>query len=321
MGPVELADVVGLDVCDHVGEIVAAALGRASPDLAQLKELVAAGKLGRKSGEGFYRWVDGKAGQAAGGATRPPADLADRLLLAMLNECVACLREGVVEDADLLDAGVIFGTGLRAVPRWAPALRPRARCRRSRGPAAGAGRCGTAHDSHRSGLGPPGVNCVPPAIRNAVLASGRSTTVLACRTAVAARRITHGVSDERRKTSHRRPAEVPESPIGGDEEGQHFRARQEGVSAHARAGPPAVQGRRKGQAHRLADFGPRGDPRGRPRHCDDPRRHSRGTQPAVQPAAAAVHGARRGRDRVPLDRQRTARRDDHLGPDRHLRGR
>jgi 3-hydroxyacyl-CoA dehydrogenase/enoyl-CoA hydratase/3-hydroxybutyryl-CoA epimerase len=40
-----------------------------------------------------------------------PPDLIDRLILAMLNECVACLREGIVEDADLLDAGVIFGSG------------------------------------------------------------------------------------------------------------------------------------------------------------------------------------------------------------------
>jgi 3-hydroxyacyl-CoA dehydrogenase/enoyl-CoA hydratase/3-hydroxybutyryl-CoA epimerase len=111
MGPVELADVVGLDVCDHVGEIVAAALGRASPDLAQLKALVAARKLGRKTGAGFYVWQDGKAVKPPVGATRPPEDLADRLLLAMVNECVACLREGIVEDEDLLDAGVIFGSG------------------------------------------------------------------------------------------------------------------------------------------------------------------------------------------------------------------
>ena len=38
-------------------------------------------------------------------------ELADRLILALVNECVACLREGIVEDADLIDAGVIFGTG------------------------------------------------------------------------------------------------------------------------------------------------------------------------------------------------------------------
>jgi 3-hydroxyacyl-CoA dehydrogenase/enoyl-CoA hydratase/3-hydroxybutyryl-CoA epimerase len=111
VGPVELADVVGLDVCSHVGHIVAAELGRAPPDLSRLQERIAAGKLGRKSGEGFYPWVDGKAVKAPAPGVSPPADLQDRLILALLNECVACLREGVVEDADLLDAGVIFGTG------------------------------------------------------------------------------------------------------------------------------------------------------------------------------------------------------------------
>src|SRR5690606_41331219 len=41
----------------------------------------------------------------------PPSDLEDRLILPLLNEAVACLHEGIVESADELDAGVIFGTG------------------------------------------------------------------------------------------------------------------------------------------------------------------------------------------------------------------
>ena len=110
MGPVELADVVGLDVCVHVGDIVSRALDRPSPDLTRLQGLVAAKKLGRKTGEGFYVWQDGKAVKPASTAT-VPADLPDRLLLAMLNECVACLREGIVEDDGLLDAGIVFGAG------------------------------------------------------------------------------------------------------------------------------------------------------------------------------------------------------------------
>ena len=110
-GPVELADVVGLDVCQHVGEIVTAALHRASPDLTTLKTLIAAKKLGRKSGAGFYLWQDGKAVKPALAGRQPPDDLADRLILALLNECVACLREGIVADEDLLDAGIVFGTG------------------------------------------------------------------------------------------------------------------------------------------------------------------------------------------------------------------
>ena len=107
-GPIELADTVGLDVCQHVGEVLSAAFGSPRPDA--LAPLIAAKKLGRKTGEGFYVWRDGKPVKpAAAGAV--PDDLADRLVLPMLNEAVACLREGIVADEDLLDAGVIFGTG------------------------------------------------------------------------------------------------------------------------------------------------------------------------------------------------------------------
>lgn len=110
MGPVELADVVGLDVCRHVGEIVSRALGRATPDLSRLEALIGAKKLGRKTGEGFYVWHEGRAVKPTE-IPAPPPDLADRLLLALVNECAACLREGIVADADLLDAGIIFGAG------------------------------------------------------------------------------------------------------------------------------------------------------------------------------------------------------------------
>jgi 3-hydroxyacyl-CoA dehydrogenase/enoyl-CoA hydratase/3-hydroxybutyryl-CoA epimerase len=110
MGPIELADVVGLDVAGHVGEIIAAELGRAPPDLTRLKEKVAAKQLGRKSGEGFYLWRDGKPVKPPAEAT-PPPDLIDRLILVLVNECAACLREQVVDDPDLIDAAVIFGTG------------------------------------------------------------------------------------------------------------------------------------------------------------------------------------------------------------------
>jgi 3-hydroxyacyl-CoA dehydrogenase/enoyl-CoA hydratase/3-hydroxybutyryl-CoA epimerase len=110
MGPIELADVVGLDVALHVGEIIAAELGHAAPDLSRLGELVAAEKLGRKSGEGFYVWRDGKAVKPPAQGSAPP-ELIDRLILALVNECAACLRERVAEDADLIDAAVIFGAG------------------------------------------------------------------------------------------------------------------------------------------------------------------------------------------------------------------
>ncbi len=110
VGPVELSDMVGLDVCLHVGTIVADALGKATPDLASLKELIAAGKLGKKSGEGLYQWVSDKP-QRASTAGVPPADLQDRLMLILANECVAALREALVDREEFIDAGVIFGAG------------------------------------------------------------------------------------------------------------------------------------------------------------------------------------------------------------------
>ncbi|HQU16334.1 MAG: crotonase [Chromatiales bacterium 21-64-14] len=110
MGPVELADSVGLDVCLSVAEILAQRLGGAVP--ARLKELVANGRLGRKSGHGFYKYAKDKPVKPRPDKSRPPpADLTDRLILPMLDEAVACLREQVVENGDLVDAGMVFGTG------------------------------------------------------------------------------------------------------------------------------------------------------------------------------------------------------------------
>jgi 3-hydroxyacyl-CoA dehydrogenase / enoyl-CoA hydratase / 3-hydroxybutyryl-CoA epimerase len=125
VGPIELADVVGLDVAKDVGEIIAAELGRPAPVHPHLAELVAAHKFGRKSGAGFYSWHDGHPIKPPAGGAAPP-DITDRLLLALVNESAACLREGVVTDADLLDAAVIFGTGF-APFRGGPIAYARAR--------------------------------------------------------------------------------------------------------------------------------------------------------------------------------------------------
>ncbi len=108
MGPIELADTVGLDVASHVGKILSEAFGLPVPK--GTAALLAAGHTGRKSGRGYYEWRDGKPVKPPAQG-RAPEDLIDRLVLQYLNEAVACLREGVVEDADLLDAGMIFGTG------------------------------------------------------------------------------------------------------------------------------------------------------------------------------------------------------------------
>jgi 3-hydroxyacyl-CoA dehydrogenase/enoyl-CoA hydratase/3-hydroxybutyryl-CoA epimerase len=109
MGPVELVDSVGIDVALHVSKVLGASMHRPVPQ--KLADMVAAGQLGRKSGQGFYRWENGKAVKPAAGAATAAGDVQDRLILPMVNEAVACLHDGVVSDADLLDAGVIFGTG------------------------------------------------------------------------------------------------------------------------------------------------------------------------------------------------------------------
>jgi 3-hydroxyacyl-CoA dehydrogenase/enoyl-CoA hydratase/3-hydroxybutyryl-CoA epimerase len=110
MGPIELADSVGLDICLHVAEILATHFETRIPQ--RLRDLVARGHLGRKSGAGFYRYEKGKVSREKLPRVRHSgADVIDRMILRMLNEIVACLREGVVDDADQLDAGMVYGTG------------------------------------------------------------------------------------------------------------------------------------------------------------------------------------------------------------------
>lgn len=109
VGPVELADSVGLDVALHVSKVLGAATNRPIPG--GLEKMVADGLLGRKSGQGYYRWSEGKAVKPTTVGSDVPDDIEDRLILPMVNEAVACLYDGVVTDPDLLDAGIIFGTG------------------------------------------------------------------------------------------------------------------------------------------------------------------------------------------------------------------
>jgi 3-hydroxyacyl-CoA dehydrogenase / enoyl-CoA hydratase / 3-hydroxybutyryl-CoA epimerase len=107
MGPIELADVVGLDVVMSVGKVFFAS-GAQVPHVLSIRHQQK--KFGKKSGEGFYVWRDDKPQKPPSAAPAPP-DLQDRLMLPLINEAVAVLREHIVEDADLIDAGVIFGAG------------------------------------------------------------------------------------------------------------------------------------------------------------------------------------------------------------------
>ncbi len=110
MGPLELADTVGLDICLHVGKILAKTVGVSLPDT--LAKEVQKGLLGKKSGKGFYLWK--KAKPIKNNKIDWQGDkqkIQDRLISKLLDEAQKCLEEGLVEDADLLDAGTIFGTG------------------------------------------------------------------------------------------------------------------------------------------------------------------------------------------------------------------
>jgi 3-hydroxyacyl-CoA dehydrogenase/enoyl-CoA hydratase/3-hydroxybutyryl-CoA epimerase len=109
MGPVELADTVGLDICLSVAENLATAFGNVVP--AGLDKMVASKKLGKKSGEGFYRYKKGKPIKDNDADLGDQKVIQNRLIFRFLNEAAACLEEEIVADKDLLDAGIIFGTG------------------------------------------------------------------------------------------------------------------------------------------------------------------------------------------------------------------
>jgi 3-hydroxyacyl-CoA dehydrogenase/enoyl-CoA hydratase/3-hydroxybutyryl-CoA epimerase len=109
MGPVQLADTVGLDICQSVARNLSEAYAITLP--AGLDRFVAAGHLGKKSGRGFYQYKNGKPIQDKDVDLGDQQTIQNRLVLRFLNEAAACLQEGIVADRDLLDAGIIFGTG------------------------------------------------------------------------------------------------------------------------------------------------------------------------------------------------------------------
>jgi len=105
VGPIELADTVGLDICLAVGKML-------GPDVQpprKLEALISAGHLGRKTKRGFYDWSSGKAAKGSPGSV--PAGLAKRLIDPLLAEAKSALAAHIVTDADMVDAGAIFGTG------------------------------------------------------------------------------------------------------------------------------------------------------------------------------------------------------------------
>jgi len=106
LGPIELADTVGLDICLSVARTLSTSV--AVP--ASLERNVAAGRLGRKTGLGYYRWRRGAVKRRPWGAGID-VRVQQRLMLRLANEAIACLREGVVDRPDEIDAGLVFGAG------------------------------------------------------------------------------------------------------------------------------------------------------------------------------------------------------------------
>lgn len=107
MGPIELMDTVGLDV----GASVARELKHTVPEGSRFARLLADKKLGRKTGEGFYKWVDGKAQKGPTPENSDLAGLGRQLVKPLVDTTEIVVQEGVVASPDLADIGVILGTG------------------------------------------------------------------------------------------------------------------------------------------------------------------------------------------------------------------
>jgi 3-hydroxyacyl-CoA dehydrogenase/enoyl-CoA hydratase/3-hydroxybutyryl-CoA epimerase len=119
MGPMELADEVGIDVGYHVAHILEGAYGNRMRIAEILKTVYEAGMLGKKSGEGFYdhsgkhKTVSSNVQNMRGNTVFTLDDnvTLKRLLYIMINEASRCLEEGIVESASTIDVGMIYGTG------------------------------------------------------------------------------------------------------------------------------------------------------------------------------------------------------------------
>ncbi len=136
LGPLALTDDVGIDVAVKVAHILGEAFGERLPTPEWLDKAMEPGRLGSKTGLGFYRYdgrkrtePDREIYRILGLTPRvqdpDPAQIAERLVLPMVNEAARCLSEGVVKDPDNLDLALIMGTGFPpfrgGLCRWADA--------------------------------------------------------------------------------------------------------------------------------------------------------------------------------------------------------
>jgi 3-hydroxyacyl-CoA dehydrogenase/enoyl-CoA hydratase/3-hydroxybutyryl-CoA epimerase/3-hydroxyacyl-CoA dehydrogenase/enoyl-CoA hydratase/3-hydroxybutyryl-CoA epimerase/enoyl-CoA isomerase len=138
MGPITLNDLVGLDTSLYAGRVINTAFADRARTTRILDELVAAGRLGQKSGAGFYSYAKGSRGAddpafaaildrcRTGRRTTSQDEITDRLFLPMLVEASRVLEEAVVREPGDVDMGLILGIGFPAfrggILRWADAL-------------------------------------------------------------------------------------------------------------------------------------------------------------------------------------------------------
>ncbi|MEI7684931.1 MAG: 3-hydroxyacyl-CoA dehydrogenase family protein [Planctomycetota bacterium] len=135
MGPIALSDVVGLDTCLFAGQVIDAAYAERAVKHTILADLVVAGRLGQKSGAGFYSYAKGPRGlddpdlapflarHRTGQTKLTPEELTDRLLLPMVGEASRVVMEKIVRDPIDVDMGLILGIGFPTfrggLLRWA----------------------------------------------------------------------------------------------------------------------------------------------------------------------------------------------------------
>ncbi|CAM9849024.1 unnamed protein product [Heterosigma akashiwo] len=140
MGPLSLADMVGMDVANHVQSFLSRAdLGvrMSGGNTKLMADMVAQGMLGQKSGKGFFIH-DKKAKKGAKPQLNPEAvamakaiqkqdlklsveDIQLRMVSRFMNEAVLCLQDGIIESPIDGDIGAVFGMGFR--PSWVAPLR------------------------------------------------------------------------------------------------------------------------------------------------------------------------------------------------------
>jgi 3-hydroxyacyl-CoA dehydrogenase/enoyl-CoA hydratase/3-hydroxybutyryl-CoA epimerase len=128
MGPLELLDVVGIDVALDVSKTLSPLSNQETPTPELFQRMVEAGLKGQKTGKGFYEWKDGQRGETVaipGVEARTPTEvlpdwtaagekfdaIQQRLALSMVNEAAKCLAEEIVTEPWMVDLGMVLGTG------------------------------------------------------------------------------------------------------------------------------------------------------------------------------------------------------------------